>query len=800
MAILQVRAEENQLLRAAYDYAQRGWLVMPLHGIAEGNCTCGKKDCDSPGKHPRTPHGFKDATLDETTIESWWATWSRANLGVATGPESGFFMIGPDGQAGIDALAELERQHGPLPRTPMLRSGGGGRHYYFAWPPEGGIKTLADVNGLPIDVRGAGGLVVAPPSVHLSGNSYAWEIRPEEADLAAAPGWLLEILRNGKGTRKPRTNRSSDAGKSLLTVHADRRLDVQARAIAYLEKCPPAISHQGGHNQTFDVARAIVYGFDLGAEVGFKLLWEHYNPRCVPPWSDAELRHKCLDADTKPFDRARGYLVNEGERSTSTNVLLPVGGAGGDIEALPMPSPAPWPVLAPEAFQGLAGEIVRSIEPQTEADPVAILGQFLVAFGNAVGRKPSYRVEGDRHYPNLFLITVGKTAHGRKGTSWGRVRQVMEPAAPDWISDCVLSGLASGEGLVYFVRDPVEKMDDEGEIKVVDEGVEDKRLLVMESEFAQVLRVLKREGNTLSVFIRQSWDMGTLATLTRHSPLRATDAHISIIGHVTLPELGKYLDQAEMLNGFANRFLWLLARRSKLLPDGGYDVDLSRFGPRLAYALAASRNVDEMTRSQAARKLWHEVYPELTAERSGLYGAVTGRAEAQVLRLSMMYALLAGGGTIEEDHLRAALAFWSYADASAKLIFGAEPEDPLIGLVMAKLRESPSGMTRTDLHNAFSHNIPAAKLLEALAKLRDCGDAYAEKTKTGRPGAPAERWFARKNELNELIDPSATTPEDARIDSFNSFLRSSSLADAGDGERKNEGDEKDERDLEVVTL
>jgi hypothetical protein len=190
-----------------------------------------------------------------------------------------------------------------------------------------------------------------------------------------------------------------------------------------------------------------------------------------------------------------------------------------------------------------------------------------------------------------------------------------------------------------------------------------------------------------------------------------------------------------------------------------------------------------MTRSQAARRLWHEQYPELTAERSGLYGAVTGRAEAQVLRLSMVYALLAGSGTIEEDHLRAALAFWSYADASAKLIFPAEPEDPLIGLVLAKLREAPSGMTRTDLHDAFSRNLPASKLLEALAKLRDRGDAYSEKVKTGRPGAPAERWFARRrNEENELTDPAAPAPEDAAIDSLNSFVRRPSPADAEDGE------------------
>ena len=116
-------------------------------------------------------------------------------------------MLGPDGQ-GVDAgLAELERQHGALPLTPRLRSGGGGRHYYLAWPPEGEIKTGANHNGLPIDVRGAGGLVVAPPSMHSSGNRYAWEVPPDTTQLAEAPPWLLEWLRNGKGTTRKRNAR-----------------------------------------------------------------------------------------------------------------------------------------------------------------------------------------------------------------------------------------------------------------------------------------------------------------------------------------------------------------------------------------------------------------------------------------------------------------------------------------------------------------------------------------------------------------------------------------------------------------
>jgi hypothetical protein len=368
----------------------------------------------------------------------------------------------------------------------------------------------------------------------------------------------------------------------------------------------------------------------------------------------------------------------------------------------------------------------------------------------------------------------------------------MSHADDQWRRTCVASGLSSGEGLIWAVRDAIEKQEpvkEKGRITgyqkvVVDQGVTDKRLLADESEFAQVLKVLQREGNSLFPVIRQSWDTGNLRTLTKHNPARATGSHISIAAHITLPELVKYLKYTEALNGFANRFLWLCVRRSRLLPDGGRALDLSPLGTRLNFALAAARNVGMMTRSEAAGRLWHGVYPGLTAERPGLYGAVTGRAEAQVLRLSMVYALLDGSCIIDEPHLRAALALWSYADASARLIFGAEPEDPIIGLVLAKLQEAgAAGMTRTDLHNAFSRNVPAAQLLEAFAKLRDRGDAYAEKVRTGKPGAPAERWFPRRtNEENELT--AAPTPGQAAgvVDSLNMFVRRPSPDNSADGE------------------
>jgi hypothetical protein len=291
-------------LAAALDYARRGWRVIPLHHVTGGRCSCGDPDCvRQAGKHPRTDHGSKDGTTDERQVRRWWrGVWASSNVAVCTGPESDVWVVGPDGQAGLDALSELEREHHPLPLTPRQRTGGGGRHFALKWPADGGtVKNARNHRGLPIDVRGAGGYFVAAPSVNRDG-PYAWEVPPEACEPADTPDWLLEWAR--------------DDGKPRYTVPPPRGeraggADAHARAVAYVAKCEPAVSGQGGHDRTFAVACAVVQGFDLGAAAGFDVLWEHYNPRCVPPWSERELRHKVADADAKPGDRPRGWLLSE---------------------------------------------------------------------------------------------------------------------------------------------------------------------------------------------------------------------------------------------------------------------------------------------------------------------------------------------------------------------------------------------------------------------------------------------------------------------------------------------------------
>ena len=170
---------------------------------------------------------------------------------------------------------------------------------------------------------------------------------------------------------------------------------------------------------------------------------------------------------------------------------------------------SPFQVLvATQTLYGLAGDIVRAIEPQTEADPVAILAQLLVAFGNCIGPRPYFEIEATKHRANLFCIIVGRSSRSRKGTSLAHVRRILNQVDRPWCDKQIITGLSSGEGLIWAARDP-EKPKRTGEKAQSEDDfvtVVDKRFMVIQSEFSRVLRVQRREGNTLSSILRSAWD------------------------------------------------------------------------------------------------------------------------------------------------------------------------------------------------------------------------------------------------------------------------------------------------------
>lgn len=417
-----------------------------------------------------------------------------------------------------------------------------------------------------------------------------------------------------------------------------------------------------------------------------------------------------------------------------------------------------WPApLSDAAYHGVAGDVVRVIEPETQADPAAVLIQLLTAVGAACGRGAGFTVDESRHGVNLFVQIVGDSGTSRKGSSFSRA------VAPVLAADATLShttGLSSGEGLIWEVRDPIEqrrkartkeereRADEDGYItELLDEGVYDKRLLIAETEFASVLARMGREGNTLSAVIRQAWEGSVLRTMTKGRPAVATGAHVSVVAHITAEELRQKLSATDALSGFANRFLWVCAKRSKSLPRGGRQIEWrdSSEVEQIRQAIRFAQLMPNVDFDRDAGDLWDSGYERLETSRTGLLAAVTNRAAAQTRRLATLYALLDCSDTITVEHLAAALEIWAYCENSARFLFSDRTGDPDADVILQALRNAgEQGLTRTEIRDLFSRNRPeripvalSVLLVRGLARMQVDND-------TG--GRPAERWWTTRKE------------------------------------------------------
>jgi hypothetical protein len=405
-----------------------------------------------------------------------------------------------------------------------------------------------------------------------------------------------------------------------------------------------------------------------------------------------------------------------------------------------------WPALEEPALYGLGGSVVSWLAPDTEADHAALLLQFLVSFGNAVGRGPHCLIEGTKHYSNLFTVLAGQTAKARKGTAADRIRQLFEIADPVWTQKCVRGGISSGEGILWAIRDPIYSMK-KGVLECTDAGVADKRLLLDEREYQQALTVMTRPGNTVSRIIRDAWDgRERIESLTKNSPAGVTNPMISIVSHITIEELRESLDKTAMANGYANRFLFACVKRGQLLPHGGDTASnrqaIDELSPQITAALTKARGLVQVDMTPTAAKHWEKIYYDLSADQPGLLGAITARAEPQVRRLALVYALTDGVNEIDVAHLNAAEALWRFSAASAKHIFGDTVGDPLADEILRALRAGfITGMTRSEVTLMFRHSLHRAGAIgAALNRLLQLGKVRTEQSTTA--GRPVERWFA----------------------------------------------------------
>jgi hypothetical protein len=752
-------------LIAARAYRQRGWYPIPV--------PLGSKN---PGRK-----GWEDLRLDLQDLGRYFA--NPLNVSVLLGVSDSLVDID------IDALNVLDLAERYMPPTGRIfgRPGKPASHRLYTAPGAETVKFADPTDGeMLVELRSTGCQTVFPPSTHETGELIAWEQRGEAATVAAADITsactklaVATLIRKHLPDREAELLSQEPAAWVAALGKIDQRLESTVSkwlGLPYRNgeyHAPPRSTRAIGEHPY--IRAAIDREIETLRGTGKGSRNEQLN-RCafaLAQWIESgAVSQRWIETTLIGIAREIGLVADDGEKAAADTIASGIragaaqpreipaderrrhgggrskGASGGDgVDE--QPSVRDFPTMAPEAFTGLAGEIVRMIEPHTESDSVAVLLNLHAFFGNAIGRGPHYLVEGTKHGPNFFILQIGDTAKARKGTGADRIRQLFRHVDEEWTINRLHSGLSSGEGVIWEVRDSITKLvkDGKGDTatfseEVVDHGITDKRLMVLESEFAGALRVMQREGNILSRVLRDAWDRGDLATLTKNSPARATGACISIVAHITASELRECLDRTEMANGFANRFLFACVKRSKFLPFGGNlaDAGMAGMAETVRKAVERARTIQQVRMSPEAASGWETIYRELSGDRPGLLGSLTARAEAQVVRLALIYALWEGSRQIGIEHLTAALAVWEFCSASVEYVFGDSLGDPIADAILAALKTAgPAGSTRTDLRDLFSRHVPANQIARALGELSRRGLAIALKGgSTG--GRPAEAW------------------------------------------------------------
>lgn len=413
------------------------------------------------------------------------------------------------------------------------------------------------------------------------------------------------------------------------------------------------------------------------------------------------------------------------------------------------------PKLISDAFYGLAGEIVNELLPHTEADAAALLCQILACFGNAINRSAHFTAEASKHYTNIYVLIVGVSGKGRKGSSFNQIKQLFDlNELSEWNKNSFAKGLSSGEGLIDRVKDIV-KMDVNG-IQILENN--DKRLLCIETEFGNVLQVMKRNGNTLSVVLRDAWDGTKLSTLTKNSPLVASNPHISFIGHITFEELKTSINPVDIKNGLGNRFIFFCSDRSKELPEGFRlpAIKLSHLQDKIreAYQYVQSLAGKEILLAEDTKALWNQVYSSLSSQRTGIHGDLCGRAEAQVRRIALIMSLMNCEAEVSVKTLKAALAIWEYSSDSIKYIWGADFGNPILDRILAILENfGEDGRSRSELIRDCHNNYSIGRQLDYLEEV---GLIFKVK-KQSAGNKPVGFYYLAKyqkpNEFNELLSP-----------------------------------------------
>ncbi len=402
---------------------------------------------------------------------------------------------------------------------------------------------------------------------------------------------------------------------------------------------------------------------------------------------------------------------------------------------------AALPTVDPAVFDCYLGTLVEAVEPHTEADPLAILASLLCAAGVRLGQDPHVRVGDDPHPLLVWPLIVGRTSAGRKGTSWSSARRLLRAADPDFVSRNVRSGLTSGEGLAAMF------VDDDSDTTPGRLPAGDRRLLMLEPEWAAVMNRMRREGNSLSATLRAAWEGGDLSTLSVNARI-APSSHVGLLAHISPREFRDKVSASDMAGGTYNRFLPLAVARSKFLPEGGAvdDDTMTELGTSLGDRLTAGASLDTIGFTTAASRLWRRLYVEFGRDHGddGPVEQFIARAAPNCLRIAAIHAALDFSDAIKPHHLNAAAALVRYSIATARAVF-TDTQTP--ARLLAWIAEAgEQGRTRKDVTTGFfAGKKKAADINALLDQLIDTGriTRSSRPRADGRSGRPTEIYTAQ---------------------------------------------------------
>ncbi len=385
------------------------------------------------------------------------------------------------------------------------------------------------------------------------------------------------------------------------------------------------------------------------------------------------------------------------------------------------------PTLDGAALHGPMGRIARTLADHSEGSLPAILATVATRSATDIADRAWLPVNAaGRLTARSFTVIVGNSGTARKGSAERDVRALWSIVRPD---DDAITGLSSGEGLIASLAHRTAQS--AAWVRVVAE------------ELARVLTVMGRDSNTLSAVLRELFDTGSAAVLTRAEPLKVTGAHLGILAHITAEELATKLRGVDAANGFANRFTWNLVARGKVLPEGGScgPATLHELATDWSRALdAAHRIAGPLTRSPEAAAAWRQFYADHANrdDSGGMYSALTSRAEAHAAKLSLLYALMDGSSRIELDHHRAGLALWDHTDQSLRHLFPPDATgNPLANRILELVRGHGGNVSWTAIYET-GHSLKAADVDAAVTTLVERKLVVVEEHPRGdgTPGRP----------------------------------------------------------------